>query len=360
MNYMEWCETVLRALGEAGDEQPHFRNYGIDEHRLALRIWGDEAERDRYLREPDTKDVLYNALRDLRLLRLAEQTKDYRLRLTRDGRRVVGDHFQVWEGICEVTLDEEEASALKFVNEWSPTDGEKFAQVRLVTANRVTCELANKTGSVLTREDGEELLAALNDKGLVYGAPGEFMEDARSTYAGLVWERRRAEVEGARVLDSFVAEWETTSVEFKRELLLNTADQKAEFVKDVLGLANTQASGRRWLIVGFDDKTRSYHSPPDPSVTQNRIEQVLAQCVAPSLDVRYEVLAYRGGTVGRLEVLRDAKKLPYSVAKSFGEKKQVKENQIFVRHGSQTEAPTPAELDAIREEANRAKTIGGA
>lgn len=131
-------------------------------------------------------------------------------------------------------------------------------------------------------------------------------------------------------------------------------------MKDVIGLANTQASGRRWLIIGFDDRTRSYHSPPDPSVTQNRIEQVLAQCVAPSLSVRYEVFGYRGGTVARLEVLHDAKKLPYAAAKSIGDKKRIIEKQIFVRHGSQTEPPTEAELVAIQEEAERAKSLGGA
>jgi hypothetical protein len=72
------------------------------------------------------------------------------------------------------------------------------------------------------------------------------------------------------------------------------------------------------------------------------------------------VFGYRGGTVGRLEVLRDAKKLPYVATKSFGDKKRIAEKHIFVRHGSQTEAPTAAELDAIREEAERAKSVGGA
>lgn len=272
----------------------------------------------------------------------------------------MGDLFRVWESICEITLDEAEAAALKFVNESSPVNAERFAHARRVSANSLTCELAYKTDKDFSREDGEELLAVLNEKRLVYGEQGDYMEDARATYAGLVWELRRAEVEGARLLDSLIAEWETTSVEFKRQLLLDTADQKAEFVKDVIGLANTQASGRRWLIIGFDDKTRSYHSPPDPSVTQNRIEQVLAQCVAPSLSVRYEVFGYRGGTVARLEVLRDAKKLPYAAAKSIGDKKRIIEKQIFVRHGSQTESPTEAELAAIQEEAERARSLGGA
>jgi hypothetical protein len=359
MNYMEWCELVHRALGNAGDESSYFRNYGIDEHRLALRIWGDEAERDRYLREADTKDVLYDALFDLQRLGLAEEI-NYRLKLTRNGRRALNGLFHVWESICEIQLDEDEAAALKFVNESSPVNGERFAHARTVSANSVACELANKAGLDLTREDGEELLAALNEKGLVYGDQGDFMEDARATYTGLVWEHRWDEIKGARQLDSLVAEWETASVEFKRELLLDTKDQQAEFVKDVIGLANTQASGPRLMIVGFDDRTRSYHSPPDPSVTQNRIEQVLARCVAPVVEVRYEVFSYRGGLVGRLKVLRDAKKLPHAVAKSFGDKKRITEKQIFVRHGSQTEAPTTAEMDAIREEAERARSQGDA
>jgi hypothetical protein len=75
-------------------------------------------------------------------------------------------------------------------------------------------------------------------------------------------------------------------------------------------------------------------------------------------------LNYRAGRVGKLEVLRDAKKLPYSVAKSLGEKsagdkKRITEGQVFVRHGSQTEPPTDAERRAIEEEGERARSQGG-
>jgi hypothetical protein len=46
---------------------------------------------------------------------------------------------------------------------------------------------------------------------------------------------------------------------------LGTAREKAEFVKDVIGLANTKPSGRRWMIIGFDDKARKYYGPPPSS-----------------------------------------------------------------------------------------------
>lgn len=205
MNYMEWCEVVLRALGDAGEESSNFRNNGINEHWLALRIWGNEAERDRCLREADNKDVVIDALFDLWRIGLAEEVK-YRWKLTRDGWRAVGDLFRVWESICEITLDEAEVAALKFVNVLSPVDAERFAHARRVSANSLTCELAYKTDKDFSREDGEELLAVLNEKRLVYGEQGDYMEDARATYAGLVWELRRAEVEGARLLDSLIAE----------------------------------------------------------------------------------------------------------------------------------------------------------
>ena len=82
-----------------------------------------------------------------------------------------------------------------------------------------------------------------------------------ATYLGLVRATRRGFTIESKRLDELVKQWETTSVEFKRELYLDTADQKAEFAKDVIGLANTQASGQRLLIIGFDDKTRESSCP---------------------------------------------------------------------------------------------------
>lgn len=111
----------------------------------------------------------------------------------------------------------------------------------------------------------------------------------RSTYRGLVWEYRRKFTPESKFIDGLVAEWETTSMDFKRELYLDTASRKAEFIKDVIGLANTQASGRRWMIVGFDDKTRAFHGPPGIEITQDLIEHLLSPYTTPNLEVGYEV-----------------------------------------------------------------------
>src|SRR5260370_33892844 len=50
-----------------------------------------------------------------------------------------------------------------------------------------------------------------------------------ATYRGCVWVTRRGFTLEAKFIDELVAEWETTSVDFKRQLSLDTMDLKAEF-----------------------------------------------------------------------------------------------------------------------------------
>ena len=181
----------------------------------------------------------------------------------------------------------------------------------------------------------------------------------QSTFKGLVWETRRGFTLESQFIDDLVAEWETTSVDFKRQLSLDTMDQKAEFVKDIWSLINTKASGRRWFIIGFDDRSHAYFGPPDSRITQNRIEQILARYIAPSVDVLYEAVECRVGRVGKLEVIRDPTKLPYRVKEQMNREKKPPRmpGDLFVRHGSQVERPTDAELLALQEEGDHARSM---
>lgn len=179
------------------------------------------------------------------------------------------------------------------------------------------------------------------------------------TYQGLVWDLRRDLTIESKFIDELIIEWETTTVDFKRELHLKTKKEKAEFARDILGLATTKSSGRRYLIIGFDDKTRAYHAPPDPSISQNQLENILSDLTEPVVNVRYEVIEYRLGKVGKLEVIREPWKLPYRAAKDIviddKNRKGLIEGRVYVRHGSQTEAPSEGELMALEEEGKRAR-----
>ena len=57
-----------------------------------------------------------------------------------------------------------------------------------------------------------------------------------------------------------------------------------------------------------------------------------------------------------LEVLRDPQKLPYGVARSIGEKRRIEQDDIYVRHESQVEKPSPLEEQALIDEGNQARS----
>lgn len=274
-------------------------------------------------------------------------------KVTRTGREYITDPISLWWDICQEKLQPEHTQLLSLINHLSEQSTTNHVWLKQVNNEDIVAEL----GLSSTLDWLWPVAQELNNWGFVTGS---FFLDGTmnlsATYKGLVWKTRRGFTLESNFIDDLVVEWETTSVDFKRELYTDTADHKAELIKDILSLTNTQASGRHWLIIGFDDKTHTYYGPPNKKLTQNHFEQLLSQYTTPMVHVRYEVVEYREGLVGKLEIRREPKQVPYRVAKSIiGDKKKIFQDQIFVRHGSQVEEPTPAELQALEEEGNRAR-----
>ncbi|MHB8689137.1 MAG: AlbA family DNA-binding domain-containing protein [Candidatus Dormibacteraceae bacterium] len=154
------------------------------------------------------------------------------------------------------------------------------------------------------------------------------------------------------------ARWEEPYVDFKQALSIRRREDKAEFIKDVLGLVTTQGSSRRFLLIGWNDKTRSVEPPGvDPRISEERLQQVLNAYCDPPPHITYFTHAWRGVRVGVVEILRESIRVPYSVSKKIGART---EGEVFVRHGTITEPPTSGELDALRQEGLNAKLREGA
>ena len=175
--------------------------------------------------------------------------------------------------------------------------------------------------------------------------------DVYPTYVGIVRATEQIQTELQQLVAALLPEWETTNIEFKRQLDLATKADKAEFIRDILALATTKSSGERFLIVGFDDKTHQFLQSVDPAITQNQLEQLLNAYAAPAPEIRYHRVAWDQGEVGVIKVLRDPAKVPYRVNKSLA---HISKGDVFVRHGSQVEPPTPAELAALEAEGRAA------
>lgn len=274
----------------------------------------------------------------------------------------------LWREICSQSCLKFLIPILETINRLSAKEDEEFGRVEMIDAHTILLEVHALGGEYSSLND-YDLATAINElrrRRLIFCEIGEYPDEARANYFGLVWERKRDLVIRDKEIDDLILEWETPSVDFKRELYLGNAGEKAEFIKDIIALANTQTEGRRWLIIGIDDKTRELYEPqaaPDrgywhTQLNQNKIEHILSSYVAPYIEVRYELIEYRTGKVGKIEVLRNPAKVPYRVIKSLGDKKdksRIEANQIFVRHGSQTVQPDEEELDSLYEESGREK-----
>jgi hypothetical protein len=125
----------------------------------------------------------------------------------------------------------------------------------------------------------------------------------------------------------------------------------------VLALANTQVTGERHLVTGFDPKTHAFTTTADPRVTQDRIEDVLNEYTDPPTAVRYMTFIWTDGTgeVGLLQVRRDRMQAPYRVSRSLtGTSRSIRVGQVFVRHNSHVAEASPEEIADIEAEAKRA------
>jgi len=351
VDFVEWSVIVLNKSIEANRLETISNELGAHYWQLATLLFGKEVAAQDTFQATTYCKAMEDASRTLQMTGLQMSGK-----VTKAGRDHAKNPLLLWWEICQEQLDPEYAQLLRIVNRLSPRAASDHVWLEWIDYQTLVTALGWGQNTHLIRSVAIDLM----EWGLVYTMqkPAAQEVSLRASYPGLVWETRRGLTLESKLIDDLVADWETTSVEFKSDLYTDTASQKAECIKDILSLATTKASGRRWMIIGFDDDTHDYCGSPNPKLTQNHFEQLLQEYTKPIVKVRYQVVDYRRGPVGKLEVFRDAKDIPYKVAKSLGsqsDKRRITEGDIYVRHGSQVQIPTPEELHALQEEGDQAR-----
>ena len=353
MDVVEWCNLVLRKLVEASREARTSRGIGVEIHFLASYLFDESVLIPEQFYGSMRYRAMTSALNQLEQLGLVENSPFWKV--TREGKAHATDPIPLWEAICQESLEDEHRKMLQVINQLSPRSASDHAWTEPVSREALVTKLGWPDDPNLLFPIAQDL----DQWGLI---SGRFMGGMNlwATYRGLVWETRRGLTLESKLIDDLVAEWETTSVDFKQYLYIKTVEQKAEFIKDILSLANTKASGRRWMIIGFHNKTHDYSGPPNPDLNQDDFERLIGEYTDPHVNVKYEQVKYKKGLVGKLEIFRDPRDVPYRVAKSLGDKlkgdkKQIFKGLIYVRHGSQVAVARGAERKALLDEGDQAR-----
>ena len=117
---------------------------------------------------------------------------------------------------------------------------------------------------------------------------------------------------------TLIAKGENENVDFKRELNLNSADEKAEFIKDVIALANS-ASDAGYLIVGVDDSKLCIGIN---ALEQEKIQQIAYTYIEPAVQLRTELVSVSSPAqllIGLIQVEKSFR--PHKVARAIGRKR---------------------------------------
>lgn len=351
MDYLGW---VARVADTFAHTPKRFQQSDIASLAKALGLMDSSGQLPR---EPHA--ALHNALVDLEALSVLEMPNELQLVENENTRRMrAGARLEsTWEHAFDPFLESEQLAFLVAAAALSEHQEEAWADVQWITAEATFIRLGWSTSERSDLSRAHEICNILEDGRLIRTrrTAGSLSALAlRPTYRGVVRATQQAATEWRQRLAAMVSEWETVTVDFKEALPLNSARQKAEFIKDVMGLATTKASGdRRHMVVGYSDRTRQFTSPLEGAMSEDRLESLVNAYIAPPQPrLRLIRVPSGAGEVGVVELTRDPRHVPYRVSKAI---QKLRVGDVFVRHGTHSARPDAEELADLEAEARRAR-----
>jgi hypothetical protein len=357
MDYVEWVDRVMGGmLGAWEAADANNRNVmGVSFQDVGAAL-GFDAEEMEFHDHDRPATAILQALFDLKALGLVEQQSYPRFfKFTHEGWEVSNEGLSaLWGPMVKQYLRSDQLEVLTKLAEMCPED----YGTHVVLRERLLTDIGAELGDRWADEQGTavyRVVQELKGIGLAKMGGGIGALNAIPTYRGLVRVTRQMDTELQALIRSLLPDWETTNVDFKREVNLKNKEEKGELVKDLLALVNTKSSGRCFLVIGFHPKTHEFFKSVDPGITQDRIEDILNAYAEPVPSIRYNRVGWESGTVGIIEIIREPHKLPYTIKEDITNK--IKAGDVYVRHGSHTDKLQPGEREYqdLIDEGNRAR-----
>jgi hypothetical protein len=354
VKYVDWVEEVLLGLRDAKGAQASPSIY-LSEDALAQHLGVADKTRG--------PEAVGDAIRDLVALDAVEQVNHWNLQITSKGKHLAERSLRaLWPDAEEIWVDTNQTEYLAALIEMSEWRTDTHASLNDVDEDDLVARLQWETREDVN-VDLRELRNDLRQRGLIAGQFTAGRSMIYPTYAAIVKMTELNTLADTQLVRDLLRHWEGVNVDFKQELSLRSKDDKVEFVRDILALVNPQVAAGRYLVIGFDNKTRKFHASVDPTIRHEQMEHLLneyteSEFAHTPVTIRYRHVAWTdpAGTAGLVEVARDAADVPYRVRKGLrGAMKELHLHQILVRHGSHVAEPDDEELAALRSEAEWAR-----
>jgi Putative DNA-binding domain len=142
---------------------------------------------------------------------------------------------------------------------------------------------------------------------------------------------------------------ESRNIDAKRELILRELGDKAEFIKDIVAMANNGETS--FIVIGLEDGSFAPIGNLTHRHTKNNINQIISDKVDPPVVVEYREVVIDGNEYAFLEI--NGTNPPYIVARDIvhnpNDRKRVRiyKGTIYVRHADRTEGVSRAELEEM-------------
>lgn len=352
VKYVDWVEQVLYAAYKALDGPA-----GVTDEEIASKLdldidpYGSDWQNSR------AQHAVGYAVRDLADIGLLCRHPQLQVfGESQLGRRLLERGMQeLYSDWSDIYLTSHQRQFLQGAAKLAIADSDEFPPI--LRRDQTAQEVFEATGIQLTELQTQrtyQTIAALADLQLVADRSTLDIPKFQLRFKGLVLATEAHQLRLQRLVESLLPDWETTNVDFKQQLRLSSPTQKAEFVKDVLCLANVKVTGRRFIVIGFDSQSQKFTEGLDTSVTQDRLEDILEAHTRPVPRVQLHVVPWAGGSVGLLEILTNRHEVPY---RSTVDRKPLRIGSVYTRHGTHCVPASPDEIAALEEEAERNQRV---
>lgn len=348
MKYLDWIDVVLAAMDQAASQYPSAALVGVDLRDLAAKLGLDGSNA--------CLAAVNDAFDDLAIMGCAEHEGN-RAKVTQPGQHIArGSGLRaVWKSLFDqcLLLEEDKEVLAKVVELGVVEAQENYATIKLVEMREALSALERvpDPGAAIAITKRLEGLGCIGQHPIITNGSCK----VRPSYVGIVVATQQVPTELRALLNDLIETWETTSVDFKEVLRLDTDKEKAEFCKDIIALANTLVSGKSFLVVGFNDVSRDFTADVDPKCDQHRMESILAAYCKPVPMIAYTTVDWVSGTAGLIEVVCDRRLLPYRLSRDAW---KFKATTVFVRHNTLVSVASSEEEQLLLDEAVRFRGTG--